>query len=165
MFRKRNAIGLFVATLVCFNATLDVNAGVSFAEKLVSYDPGTTPFPGFINPSVAIGAPENFTGDSGSSPGVVSPFNPPFLTNEVVSIGEGGHLTLQLGHYVIPQLDTPEIGIFTNAGFADQNFPNGMTASTLVPNDGFVSTFGMDSATVEVSEDGTTFISLGTILF
>ena len=85
--------------------------------------------------------------------------NPPFLTNEIVSIGENGHITLRLSNYAIPSDDGPEIGVFTNAGLVETDFPNGQAAPTIDPNDDSTS-FGMDPAVVEVSEDGVNFFAL-----
>ena len=61
--------------------------------------------------------------------GVVSPFNPPFGQNEIVSVGEGGHIMLRLSHYAIPQAAGPEIGVFENVGLIDINYPNGQAGS------------------------------------
>ena len=90
--------------------------------------------------------------------GVISPFNPPYQTNDIVSIGENGHLTLRLSNYAIPQAGSREIGVFTNAGLADFDYPNGKA-------DGGPFTFGVDSALVEVSENGTSWVSLGNVTF
>jgi hypothetical protein len=108
-------------------------------------------------PAAALGSPERLTGE-GSFPGVVSPFNPPFLSSEIVSVGEGGHLTLRLSHYAIPQAAGPEIGVFENVGLIDTSFPNGVAGSP-------AATFGIDSAVVDVSADGTSWVSLGNIAF
>jgi len=133
------------------------NSRAQFAVEVVSYDAGTTPTPGYTNAAAALGAPEQFSGE-GVFPGVVSPFNPPFLASELVSIGEAGHLTLRLSNYAIPAAGGPEIGVFSNVGLIDFDFPNGMAGSP-------ASTFGFDTAMVDVSDDGTNWVSLGAIDF
>ena len=90
---------------------------------------------------------------------MVSPFSPPFAVDEIVSIGEGGHLTLQLARYAIPNDAGPEIGVFTNSGLTIVDFPPGRVSDVLVPQDS-ETTFGMDEAVVEVSQDGVSFVLL-----
>jgi len=125
---------------------------------VVSYDPGATPASGFTTAAAALGEPERFTGE-GVFPGVVSPFNPPFLSSEIVSVGEGGHITLRLTHYALPQAAGPEIGVFENNGLIDVNYPNGQSGSP-------AGTFGpLDSAVVDVSADGFSWVSLGSVTF
>ncbi len=136
---------------------------LSTALFVDSYNAGSTPAPGgYIDPATALGSPERLTGE-GVFPGVVSPFNSPFLNTELVSIGEGGHLTLQLSNLVTPDASGPELGIFTNATIADVDgdFSNPAATASAAP----VSTFGTDSALVEVSEDGLVWTSLGEQLF
>jgi len=128
-------------------------APAQFAAQVVSYDAGATPTAGYTTAAAALGAPEQFSGE-GVFPGVVSPFNPPFLASELVSIGEAGHLTLRLSNYVIPQASGPEIGVFSNVGLIDFDYPNGLAGSP-------ASTFDFDSAVVDVSEDGSNWVSLG----
>jgi hypothetical protein len=66
---------------------------------------------------------------------------------------------LRLSHYAIPQVAGPEIGVFENIGLVDANYPNGQASSP-------ASTFGpLDSATVDVSADGTQWVSLGNKTF
>jgi hypothetical protein len=132
-------------------------AVAQFAAQVVSYDAGATPTAGYTNSVAALGAPEQFTGE-GAFPGVVSPFSPPFLTSELASIGEAGHLTLRLSNYVIPQAGGPEIGVFSNIGLIDFDYPNGVAGSP-------ASTFGFDNAVVDVSKDGTNWVSLGAFNF
>jgi hypothetical protein len=129
-----------------------------YGAAVVSYDAGTTPATGFTTASAAIGAPERFTGE-GVSLGIVSPFNPPFGQNEIVSVGEGGQIVLRLSHYAIPQASEPEIGVFENVGLVDVNYPNGQAGSP-------AETFGpLDSATVDVSADGMQWVTLGNLTF
>jgi len=138
-------------------------AAAQYAVQVVSYNQGTTPAFDFGSnmpfslAATALGSPERFTGE-GVFPGAVTPFSPPFLRDEIVSIGEGGQLTLRLSNYAIPQAGVPEIGIFSNVGLADQSYPNGQAGSP-------ASTFGTDSALVEVSADGVSWTSLGNTAF
>jgi hypothetical protein len=82
------------------------------------------------------------------------------LTNQLVSLGEGGQITLRLSNYAVPQASgLPELGIFGNVGLVDTDYPNGLTGSP-------VSTFSdIESAKVEVSPDGASWISLGVQAF
>src|SRR5690242_20087370 len=61
--------------------------GASFADRVVDYAPGIGFAAGFTNPVAALGAPT----------GTTTPFSPPFRTNQIVSIGTGGFLTLHMG--------------------------------------------------------------------
>ena len=127
------------------------------AVEVVSHDFGTTAAAGYNNLAAPLGAPAN---TNGSNPfeGVISPFNPPYKSTDILSIGETGHLTLRLSNYVIPQVGSREIGVFTNVGLADADYPNGQA-------DAGPFTFGVDSALVEVSENGTSWASLGSVTF
>lgn len=133
-----------------------VPAGSPFASQVISYDPGSTAVPGFTDPTTALGSPERFTGE-GVFPGVVSPFNPAFGTDELVSIGEGGHLTLSFDRPIVNDPANPfgiDLIVFGNAGFADGSFPDGV-----VTDPAFA--FGLDDMLIEVSADNITFVPLG----
>ena len=96
-----------------------------WAVEVIDFDAGTTGTPGFDNPATALGEPERFTGE-GVFPGVVSPFNPAFGTDELVSIGEGGHLTVRFDRPINnngSHLFGVDLIIFGNGGFADSDFP------------------------------------------
>jgi hypothetical protein len=131
-------------------------ARAQYGAAVISYDAGTTPASGLTTPSVAVGESERFTGE-GVFPGVVSTFNPPFRANEIVSVGEGGHITLRLSHYALPLASGPEIGVFENVGLVFNPTTGGAGPT--------VATFGQDSAIVEVSADGLNWISLGNVHF
>lgn len=117
-----------------------------YADHIVSYDAGKIDNPGYDVPEVALGAPERFTGE-GVWPGVVSPFNAPWLASEIVSIGAGGHLTL---HFDEPIVDDPtnpygiDLLIFGNTGMLDDAWPSAIVGGV----------FSDDGGSVEVSSDG-----------
>ncbi len=71
-----------------------------FADSVISYDAGTSATDGYTDPTAAIGEPTRFTGE-GVWPSVVSQFNPPFMTNELVSIGIGGELVISFNEPVL----------------------------------------------------------------
>ena len=152
-------MSLLLASVSCAFLLSVSGASAQYAANVASYAAGTTPSPGgYTSPAAALGSPERLTGE-GVFPGVVSPFSPPFLNSEIVSIGEGGQLTLRLANYAVPQAAAPEIGVFSNFGLVDVDFPNGRAGN---PAGGFAPP---DSALVEVSANGTNWISLGNSAF
>ncbi len=120
-----------------------------FADQVMSYDQGANPSDGYTNPSTTLGAPERFTGE-GIFPSVVSPFSPPWGTDEIVSIGAGGHLVVRFDTPVTDDPANPfgiDLLIFGNTGFIDLAFPDGVAGGL----------FGNDGGVIEVSPDGTTW--------
>ena len=117
-----------------------------FADQWIDYDPGENAAKGYTNPDVVLGSPERFTGE-GIFPGVVSAFNPAFGTNEILSIGRGGHVIVSFDTPVTDDPANPfgiDLLIFGNTGFIDANWPNGIVGGI----------FGDDGGFVEVSIDG-----------
>jgi len=120
----------------------------AFAGSVVAYDPGTgfaTEFGsglGYTNPGVALGPPNPETAF-----GAVTPFNPPFSRNEIVSLGTNGSLVVSFG---VPLLNDPshpfglDFIIYGSTGFIDTDFPNGHT-------DGSASVFGNNPGMTRVS--------------
>lgn len=125
--------------------------GSSFGTAMVNYAPGVLADTTYTNPFTAVGSPERFTGEVFNFTGAVTPFNPAFGPDEIVSIGGGGHLTLAFDHDVLDDPQNPygfDFLAFGNAGFIDVNWPHGHTT----PGAGM---FGVGSAAlVHVSIDG-----------
>ncbi len=131
------------------------------ATSVVSYDPGTSAATGFQNPLSALGAPSEINpfGES------VDPFNPPYGTNQIVSIGAGGHLTLA---FAAPIRNHPrhtfglDFTIFGNAGFIVTNEFDPISFNWIgtPATDGAL--FGSSSGDiiVSVSPDGRSFFAL-----
>src|ERR1051326_7317166 len=62
-----------------------------FADAVVSYAPGVGFAPRFTNPAAALGEPSRINPFGENT----DPFNPPYGTNQIVSIGAGGYLVVE----------------------------------------------------------------------
>ena len=140
----------------------------AFAAAVIEYQPGTgyatdwQTGAGYTNTAAILGAPSRTTLDpdpqfGGTFP--VDPFAPPYLPAQLLSIGQGGTLTLRLAQ---PALDDPghlfgiDFIVFGSAGFVITNGDftgGGITDGSLL---------GAQTGTtrVEVSPDGATFYEL-----
>jgi hypothetical protein len=127
-----------------------------FATSVISYNAGTGSASGFNQPSSALGAPSTFTNDP-SFPGPVDPFDPPYLSDQIVSIGAGGSLTLQFASPIRNDAAHPfglDFIVYGNAGFAFNDFNAGTTGGDLFGS----ATPG--STRVSVSADNVTYFTL-----
>lgn len=115
------------------------------ASQVVSYAPGAGAGAAYQQPSSALGAPSRFTG-TGIEPGAVTPFRPPFLPSEVVSIGRGGHLVLAFAEPITDDPRHPfgiDLIVYGNAFCGDLAYPAGVAGYTFA-----------EGGTIEVSADG-----------
>jgi len=122
------------------------------ASQVISYVPGGSASNGFQIPSAALGLP-NPISDPIFGNSVLTPFNPPYLNNDIVIVGDGGQLTLKMSS-AVPQVAGPDIGVFVNNGLIDANYPAGQN----LPTAAFFS--NAPQAIVSVSQDGSTFIPI-----
>jgi hypothetical protein len=143
-------------TILCFSGYASTSQGVFFADQVLSYTQGSLGASTLTDPQSALGQPDNFTGEHFGFPNVLSPFSPAFESDEIVQVGAGGQITLRLSHFVSIGAGL-EIGVITNVGLVD-NTGTGTTGAV-------AGAFGVDTAIVEVSEDGITWFSLGEIQF
>jgi hypothetical protein len=123
-----------------------------WADEVISYDPGEGAQPGYTDPLVVLGEPERYTGE-GSWPGAVTPFNPAWLPEEVVSLGAGGRLIVRFDEPITNDPDHVygvDFIIFGNGSFADGDYPNGQVAGL----------FEEGPFAVSVSADGVDFTPL-----
>jgi len=134
----------------CVAAT--ARAADPWADHVVSYVPGAVNDPEFVKPEVTLGSPERYTGE-GVYPAAITPFNPAWRPNEIVSIGAGGSLVLRFDEPVMDDAMNPfgiDLLVFGNAGFAGSGFP--VVAGPL---------FGASrNGLIEVSQDGLTWIAV-----
>ncbi len=132
--------------------TTTARAQDPWADQISSYDAGNGADVGYTDPLTALGEPARMTGET---PWVatVTPFNGPWRTDQVVSIGQGGHLTVGFDQ---PITDDPghlfgvDFIIFGNGFFGDANWPEGQVGGL----------FEQGPFTVSVSADGVDFTPL-----
>jgi hypothetical protein len=142
---KKIRVALALASLFV-NPTL---TRAQFASTVISYAPGTGASSSYLNnPSAALGAPA-----LGSS---VTPFAPPYTTSQLVGLGAGGEITLQMSTPIVNNPNDPygiNFIIFGNEFFAEGS---GGVVSGLYDH--------AASITVEVSQDGATWYTLNPAL-
>jgi hypothetical protein len=153
-------VALLTAASLIVNTYADTDP---FAGQVTAYNPGSgfaTDFAtglGFTNSVAAIGTPSAITpGDFG---GPVTPFSPPFLAEQLLSIGEGGTATFEFDPPVFNHPANPfglDFIVYGNTGFSitNGNFSGGgiTDGSTFSQNSG--------STRISVSIDNTTFYTL-----
>jgi hypothetical protein len=156
MFRRRNPSFPSAFRIVLCAASFAMPSALwampNIADQVVSYHPGDDSSAGYRDPGAALGmlkpVADPIFGNS-----ILSPFNPPYLPDDLVIVGAGGELTLKLARPVAAQAG-PEIGVFCNNGLIDISYPTGQNQ---VPA-GFFSE--APRAIVSVSRDGTNFVPL-----
>ena len=120
-----------------------------WADAVIDWQPGVGGATGYDMPESALGAPTRTTVDGQA----VTPFYPSWGTNELVSIGAGGFVTLRFDELVLDDPDNPygiDLLVFGNSGFIDQSMPDGIVGGLL----------GADGGELEVSVDGTDWIRI-----
>jgi len=120
-----------------------------FANAVIAYDHGTGFSANFTNANAALGAPTSGSG--------VTPFAPPFSTSQIVSIGAGGSLTLQLSTPLVNNPANPfgvDLLIYGNSFFV---ITNGTATAGRTSGATFASAA---TARVEVSADALTWFTL-----
>lgn len=154
---RENVRSRMIGAAACAGAAVVAGWGMSgrvqaadpWADRVVSYERGRGFSEGYTNPTVALGEPTRYTGESFGYPGAVTPFNPAFEPDEIVSVGAGGHLTVSFAE-PIRDLHGKDFIIFGNGGFIDSDYPNGRVGGV----------FADGPFRVSVSRDGVNFVPL-----
>jgi len=146
--------------VTCASLTLPATGAAAgpdpWADRVVSFTQGNDPSPGFADPNAALGEPSRFTG-VGTFPGAVTPFNPPFDSDQLVSLGAGGELVVAFDEPVRDDATNPfgiDLLVFGNTGFIDGSFPNGVVAGL----------FGHEGGSISVSPDGSTWFEVMSVM-
>jgi hypothetical protein len=120
-----------------------------WADQIIAYSPGADVGVGYDDPSRALGSPSRFSADPNPDwASVVSPFSPAYLSDQLVSVGAGGSLTLRFDSPVMNDAANPfgiDLLVFGNA-FYSVNFATGIT-------NGFLGGTNL-AGVIEVSQDG-----------
>ncbi len=159
-------MGSLTITSSAIAVTASVALANPFATSVISYDAGTNAAAGYTNASTALGSAERFTGE-GIFPGGVTPFNPAWGTDELVSIGSGGQLTLGFDTAITNSASNAygiDFIVYSNAGFLDTSWTDAdpdNDGTGVVGSNPFI--FGAGgAATIQVSNDGTNWITATT---
>ena len=123
-----------------------------FADAVVSYVPGVGVSPSFADPAAALGSPTRFTAPDSNFGGAVTPFQAPFGAGELVTVGEGGQLTVRFDEPVTDDPSNPfgiDLLVFGNA-FYGIDFANGTATGDV---------FG-EGGRIEVSANGVNFVAV-----
>ena len=153
-------IGLVLAIAGVFSGNVNT-MGQGYGTVVTSYQAGSEFTPGYDNPAAALGEPSRET--PGQFGGPVDPFSPPYLAEQLVSIGAGGSLTIEFASPITNDPKNPfglDFIIFGNAGFVITNGDfsgGGITDGSL-----FSSADG--TAEIWVSADGSAFYQLSPAL-
>lgn len=150
-----SAIGVGVALLPA--PGLAGGGADPWADEVVAYVPGGNPLPGFKNPQTLLGAPERYTGEfdfNGKYASAVTVFNTAFGSDEILSVGAGGSVTVRFDE---PITDDPshlfgvDFILFGNGSFSDDRYPDGLVGGL----------FNEGPFSVSVSADGVNFVEVG----
>ena len=155
--REKHMRAIITSSAIAVTSTLTL-AG-PFASTVLNYNAGTNAASGYTDASTALGAAERFTGE-GVFPGGVTPFNPAFGTDEIVSIGSGGFLELGFDTAITNNASNAfgiDFIVFSNAGFADTSWTDADPSNDgtgVIGSNPFIFGAGGE-ATIQVSQDGT----------
>ena len=146
-FRTSAALALSLAVL----CTPTLAQAQPFADSIVSYTAGANVTPGFDDPASALGMPalNNGSSEFGGQVfdnGDVTPFNPAFLPDQLVQVGDGGELIVRFDAPVLDDSANPfgiDLLVFGNAFFFQPDL-FGAVAEEL----------SADDALISVSQDG-----------
>ena len=151
--------------LATASVVLTSNALPFYAGKVVSYDPGVGYSASFTHPEAALGEPSrvNPFGEA------TDPFDPPYGTNQIVSIGAGGSLVVRFHKPILNHprnIDRLDFTIFGNSGFIITNEFDLATYNWigLPATDGSLFGQGTGETRVSVSVDGKQFFTLNPAL-
>jgi hypothetical protein len=128
-----------------------------YATEVVSYEPGEGAGE-YTNSSTVLGKPTVTNPDPWWGDTDVTMFNPPWMKDQIVSVGAGGHLVVKFNH---PVIDNPtnkhcygiDLLIFGNSFFVIDWDPQSTTYMQVI-------SILEEPANVEVSQDGITWYSV-----
>jgi len=155
---------LSLVVLITLNMHLESRAADPWADNVVQYISGTGIGNDFVtgdpysDASTSLGEPTRFTSDAANYGGAVTPLQSAFRANEVVSIGNGGSLTVSFDEPVTDDPQNPfgiDLLVFGNSFlFGDDIFNPDWSFNPAGTFTGVASEGGV----VELSDDGINFV-------
>lgn len=136
---------LLLLVSVAPGAGMPLGSDSPFATEVVDFESGKGAVPGYDQPEASLGEPTRTTGGSFLTE-AVTPFQPPWLPNEIVSLGVGGFITVAFDHDVIDAPGNPhgiDLLVFGNAFCTDPSNPAGICGGMY-----------SEGGSIEVSLDG-----------
>jgi hypothetical protein len=131
--------------------------GGPYAATVASYNPGSGYAAAYTNTSAVLGQPSAADSDGDA----VDPFDPPWQTNQILSIGAGGWVTVAFDRPLVQYPNgNRDFIIFGNSSF---DVTNDEAAPDLRATDGNVAN-DLGQTRVSVSHDGVTFYTLNPAL-
>lgn len=132
-----------------------------FADAVVSYNPGAGYAVNYTHPDSVLGEPSRFNPFADAT----EPFNPPYGTNQILSLGEGGSVTVRFHKPIINHphnLFGLDFIIFGNSGFIITNDFDFTTFNWIgePATDGSLFAHNTGATRVSVSLDGRKFFAL-----
>lgn len=134
------------------SSTANAQTQDPWADRVVSYDPGTGANPDFTDPTTALGEPTRITDPGFTDPGPVTPFFAAAQGDQVVTLGEGGSIVLAFDEAVTNDPKNAfgiDLLVFGNAFLFDLDFPNGVAGPPFA-----------EGGIIEISDDGVNFVEV-----
>jgi len=154
--RIRNLIVLsafLFVTCGCFEVFATLSP---YAAEVVEFVQGPGAAAGYDNPQVVVGEPPSVAGAGSGWESPVTITSAPWQGSEVVSLGDGGYITIKFDHKVLNNPAEVEYGIdlliFGNSFFA-----------TDWAGDGTINGTYFEPAKIEVSQDGVNFYTVADV--
>ena len=142
---------IILSTLLVLAAS-DRLAQAQHASFVVDHVPGTGAGAGYTNPQTTLGPPTRMSGLPGITDSVVTPFQPAYMPNELLTIGRGGSLVVAFEHPVRDDPGNPfgvDLLVFGNAFFTNLGGTDPCTGALYD-----------EGGRIEVSVDGVEFFEI-----
>ncbi|TWT90975.1 hypothetical protein Mal64_13740 [Pseudobythopirellula maris] len=144
---------MLALTALAMGLATPARAADPWADAVVDFDLGTGGAAGFDDPAATLGSPTHTTAPASPYGGPVTPFNAPYGEGEMLSIGEGGWLTVRFDEPVTNHAMNPygiDLLLFGNSFMLLSGFPADATTTA--------SGFGGEGGIVELSADGSVWV-------
>jgi len=149
--------GFAVLTTLAPTSSATDQSPPNYAAEILGYSPGTGAANGYQQPNSSLGEPSRLT--PGEFGGPVEPFNAPWQSGQLVSLGAGGSLTIRFQYPVLDLAGNPHGLDFLVFGSSAFLITNGDFSGGGI-TDGSLFGSAVGPTRVSVSPDGVQFFTL-----